>query len=242
MVIIITRPRVANRHSWDADWSQIGDLETLIGRKSALLRRWLVRGLCANHVHVACRQSIVLLQRSFKYEVLRSEMCLAWLYQLFSVPLILLTNAYAGCGRPTLNVVERFWFWLGSARSASNINSNELISELHSYAQLYSNVLRSWELEAWQPEVRTWQKLENLIAISPRVTKSSNIVCTHYVKVFCILCLCIILSDTSKASENLTFILKQSLEFLCQFISKLWRIFWGRKCKLCSRACFEWQS
>ena len=30
-------------------------------------------------------------------------------------------------------------------------------------------------------------------------------------KVFCILCLCIILCDTSKASENLTFILKQSL-------------------------------
>ena len=39
------------------------------------------------------------------------------------------------------------------------------------------------------------------------ITKSNNIVCTHYVKVFCILCLCIILFDTSKASENLTFIL-----------------------------------
>ena len=149
--------------------------------------------------------------RNCKYEVARSEICVSGLYHLFSVSLILLTNAYAGCGRPTLNVVERFWFWLGSVRSASNIDSNELTSELHSYAQLYSNVLRSWELEAWQPEVRTWQKLENLIAISPRVTKSSNIVCTHYVKVFCILCLCIILSDTSKASENLTFILKQSL-------------------------------
>ena len=37
---------VANRHAWDADWSQIGNLETVIGRKSALLRRWLVRGLC----------------------------------------------------------------------------------------------------------------------------------------------------------------------------------------------------
>ena len=57
----------------------------------------------------------------------------------------------------------------------------------------------------------TRRRSENLIAISPRVTKSNNIVCTHYVKVFCILCLCIILFDTSKASENLTFILKQSL-------------------------------
>ena len=27
---------VANRHSWDADWSQVGNLETVIGRKSAL--------------------------------------------------------------------------------------------------------------------------------------------------------------------------------------------------------------
>ena len=49
-----------------------------------------------------------------------------------------------------------------------------------------------------------------MIAISLRVTKSNSIVCTH-VKVFDILCLCIVLFDTSKASENLTFILKQSL-------------------------------
>ena len=52
---------------------------------------------------------------------------------------------------------------------------------------------------------------ENLIAISPHVTKSNNIVCTHYVKVFYILCRFIIISDASKASEDLTFILKQSL-------------------------------
>ena len=54
------------------------------------------------------------------------------------------------------------------------------------------------------------RRSENMIAISPRVTKSNNIVCTHYVKMFCILCLCIILYDTSKAPENLTFVLKQS--------------------------------
>ena len=53
--------------------------------------------------------------------------------------------------------------------------------------------------------MKTWSRYH------PHVTKSNNIVCTHYVKVSCILCLCIILFDTSKASENLTFILKQSL-------------------------------
>ena len=63
----------------------------------------------------------------------------------------------------------------------------------------------------------TRRRRENLIAISPRVTKSNNIVCTHYVKVFCILCLSIILFDTSKALKNLTFILtakSHSVEFL----------------------------
>ena len=34
--------------------------------------------------------------------------CLAWFYELFVGMLISLTNAYAGCGRPTLNFVERF--------------------------------------------------------------------------------------------------------------------------------------
>ena len=129
---------VANRHSWDVDWSQVGNLETLIGRKSALL----IRGLCANRFYSA---------RSCKYEVPRSEMCVSGLCHLFSVPLILLTNSYSGCGRPTLNFVEQFWFWLGSVRSASQItqrNSKGLISEqmnsqvnciaLYKCPQLYS--------------------------------------------------------------------------------------------------------
>ena len=34
--------------------------------------------------------------------------CLAWLYELFAGTLILLTNTYPGCGRPTLNFVECF--------------------------------------------------------------------------------------------------------------------------------------
>ena len=37
-------------------------------------------------------------------------------------------------------------------------------------------------------------------------------------KMFYILCLCIILYDTSKASENLTFVLKQGLILLSVFV------------------------
>ena len=76
------------------------------------------------------RQNTVLLQRAQLQIRSGKEICVSGLYHPFSVPLILLTNA---CGRPTLNVFERFWFWLGSIRSASKItqiNSKELISEL----------------------------------------------------------------------------------------------------------------
>ena len=45
------------------------------------------------------------------------------------------------------------------------------------------------------------------------------------VKVFCILCLCIVLCDTSKASENLTFILKQSHSVKC-FCHHLYLLCW----------------
>ena len=60
------------------------------------------------------------------------------------------------------------------------------------------NELQSQEQVPWKPEARHERQK---VAISPRVTKSSNIVCTHYVKVFCILCPCIILFDTSKAQQ-----------------------------------------
>ena len=46
-----------------------------------------------------------------------SELCFAlltWLYGLFVRTLISRTTAYAGCGRPTLKFIERFW--LGSVR------------------------------------------------------------------------------------------------------------------------------
>ena len=103
------------------------------------------------------------------------------------------------------------------------MNSNELKSELemnkqvncitmHRCTQMYSEP-ESQKLDNLksEPDRSLRRRSENLIAISLPVTKSNKIVCTHYVKVFCILCLCIILFDTSKASENLTFILKQSL-------------------------------
>ena len=38
----------------------------------------------------------------------RCVLCLTWLYGLFVRTLMSLTNAYTGCGRPTLNFIERF--------------------------------------------------------------------------------------------------------------------------------------
>ena len=35
--------------------------------------------------------------------------CLTWLYGLFVRTLISVINAYASCGRPTVNFIERFW-------------------------------------------------------------------------------------------------------------------------------------
>ena len=49
--------------------------------------------------------------RIAKNEMSTTEVCfagLAWLYGLFVETLISLTNAYTGCGRPTLNFIERF--------------------------------------------------------------------------------------------------------------------------------------
>ena len=146
---LLRRWLVASRQSWDVDWSQIGTFDMLI-----------VRGLCANHFYSA---------RSCKYEVPRSEMCVSGLCHLFSVPLILLTNSYSGCGRPTLNFVEQFWFWLGSVRSASQItqrNSKGLISEqmnsqvnciaLYKCPQLYSEN-ESQKLDNLKSEPERWE-------------------------------------------------------------------------------------
>ena len=86
-----------------------------------------------------------------KNEMWASEVCFAcltWLYGLFVRTLISLTNAYAGCGRPTLNFIERFW--LGSVRSASKLNSkctqmNYEVNFITMYrcTEMYSNVLQT---------------------------------------------------------------------------------------------------
>ena len=47
--------------------------------------------------------------------------CLTWLYGLFVRTLMSLMNAYASCGRSTLNFIE--CFWLGSVHSASKLNA-----------------------------------------------------------------------------------------------------------------------
>ena len=154
-------------------------------------------------------------------------MCVSGLYHLFSVPLILLTNTYISFGRPTLNFVERFWLWLGSVRSASKItqmNWKELISQLQMHSQVNSQVNCIAMYKCTQmfsenesqklgnlkskPERSLRRIRENLIAISLHVTKSINIVFTHYVKLSCILCLCIILLVKSKS---------HSVEFLCWY-------------------------
>ena len=132
----------ANRRFWDADWSQVGDLETMIGSRARY----------SDHVFV----------------------------RLFSWEAIMVLACQVGPFHLTLTQIN---------------------SEINCIAK--NKCPESQKLDARR-------RSENMIAISPRVTKSNNIVCTHYVKMFCILCLCIILYDTSKAPENLTFVLKQS--------------------------------
>ena len=80
--------------------------------------------------------------------------CLTWLYGLFVRTLISPTNAYAGCGRPTLNLIEHFW--LGSVRSASKLNSkctqmNYEMNCITICTYMYRNVLQRIG-EPWNPE------------------------------------------------------------------------------------------
>ena len=115
--------------------------------------------------------------------------CLTWLYELFVGTLISLTSAYTGCGRPILNFIERSFDLHGSLRSDS---------------------------EATSRPGATYMYVQNVDQFSMNMN----------LKMFCILCLilscliilCIILCDTSKASENLTFVLKQSLILSSVFV------------------------
>ena len=113
----------------------------LIGWRAAnnhVLCSWAKSSWADDMVHVA------------KNEMWASEVCFAcltWLYGLFVRTLISRTNAYAVCGRHTLNFIERFW--LGSVRSASKLNSKctQMNYEMncitmHKCTEMYSNVLQ----------------------------------------------------------------------------------------------------
>ena len=86
-----------------------------------------------------------------KNEMWASEVCfacLAWLYGLFVRTLISFTNAYAGCGRPTLNFIEHFW--LGPVRSASKLSAKctQMNYEMngitmHKCKEMFSNALQT---------------------------------------------------------------------------------------------------
>ena len=102
--------------------------------------------------------------------------------------LISCTDTYACCGRPTQNVIE--CFELGSLHS-NTVKPLHLVSVRHKqqhHITMYTDLC-----------VKLFSMNVNL-------------------KMFCILCLCIILCDTSKASENLTFVLKQSLILSSVFV------------------------
>ena len=119
---ILRRWLVANRHSWDADW---------FAGCVPITSMWRAGKKKIQYFYSA---------RSCKYEVPRSEICISGLYHRFSLPLILLTNGYAGCGRPTLNFVERFWFGFGFGSVRSTSWTQELISEL----QMNSHYYKIW--------------------------------------------------------------------------------------------------
>ena len=144
------------------------------------------------------------------------------------------TDTYACCGRPTQNVIE--CFELGS---------------------LHSNTMKPLHLVSVRHK-----KQHHITMYTDLCVKllSMNV----NLNMFCILCLCIILCDTSKASENLTFVLKQSLILSSVLLSSLsvvwvpWRsktvhcrtnyirlisefwCAWGSKCKFWSRGIFKW--
>ena len=89
-----------------------------------------------------------------------SEVCFAyltWLCGLLVRTLISRTNAYTGCGRPTLNFMEVFW--LGSVHSASKLKSKctQMDYEMncvtmHRCTEIYCNVLQTAQVH-WQVPV-----------------------------------------------------------------------------------------
>ena len=186
--------------------------------------------------------------RHFEGDMWAMELCVAclgWLCGFFYGPLILLTNEYAGCGRPTLNFIERFW--LGSVRSASKALKKAANEAMNISVNISKNILMFLSMnciamhnctEMYEdPDV---QNVENLKEQAERrgskckdqnpndINGEATSILGHRLivymelfsmkvnlKVLCILLLCIILADTSKASENLTFLWNQRFTLLC---------------------------
>ena len=130
---------------------------------------------------LACRQYVInVISGEERHKGEWSVLCLPNLALGLFVRMLmpLNTNAYASCGRPSVNFIDRF-----------NLGHFILIAKpLHLVALGASS---------------------NTVAYVQIMLKCLAWMWT-YCKMFCILCLCIILCDTSKASENLTFVLKRS--------------------------------
>ena len=99
--------------------------------------------------------------------------CLAGLYQLFVGTPISLTNAYAGCGRPALNFIERIDLGRSKGRSVPTSKPLHLVT----YVQNVDQFSMSMNLKMF---------------------------CRLCLILYCLIILCIISCDTSKASANLS--------------------------------------
>ena len=84
-----------------------------------------------------------------KYEMTRIEMYLAWLYRLLIGPLMLLTNACAGCGGLSLNIV-----WVYQSQHTGPSLSSPAIRLVESW--IYTEFIKKWRAGGrtwdWAPE------------------------------------------------------------------------------------------
>ena len=112
---------------------------------------------------------------------------LTWLYELFVGTLLSLTNAYASCGRSTLNCIERLT-WVREAEGFSPESAKR--SEFRKRSHFKCTVCTDY------------------FELFSSVNVNLKMLC-----ILCLLILCIILCSTSKTPENLTFVLKQSRIF-----------------------------
>ena len=102
---------------------------------------------------------------------------LTWLYELFVGTLLSLANAYASCGRSTLNCIERLT-WVREAEGFSPESAK-------------------------RSEFRKWSHFKCTVCTDYVELFSSVNVNLKMLCILCLLILCIILCSTSKTSENL---------------------------------------